>query len=68
MGIASYGKLADMLGKTDEAADAMKTAREYAKKWMEMADDGDHYRLVFGDAGNGTGARSTTSSGTSCSA
>src|SRR5581483_4690754 len=54
MGIASYGMLADMLGKKDDAAASMNTARQYAQKWMEMASDGDHYKLVFGDQGKGT--------------
>jgi hypothetical protein len=54
MGIASYGMLADMLGKKDEAAAAMKTARDYAHQWMKLGEDGDHYKLVFGDKGNGT--------------
>lgn len=54
MGIASYAMLADMLGKTDVAKSNFATAREYAHKWMEMGDDGDHYQLVFGDAGKGT--------------
>lgn len=54
MGIASYGLMADMLGKKDEAAAAMKTAREYAQTWTEMAAEGDHYMLVFGEKGQGT--------------
>lgn len=54
MGMASYGMLADMLGKQDAAKEATELSREYARKWMEMASDGDHYKLVFGDAGNGT--------------
>ncbi len=54
MGIASYGMMADMLGKKDVAKAATTTAREYAQKWMEMASAGDHYQLVFGDAGKGT--------------
>jgi hypothetical protein len=54
MGIASYAMLADMLGKKDEAEQHMKIARDYAHKWMELADDGDHYKLVFGEKGNGT--------------
>jgi hypothetical protein len=54
MGIASYAMLADMLGKKDEAAEHMKIARQYAQKWMQLADSGDHYKLVFGERGNGT--------------
>jgi hypothetical protein len=54
MGIAAYGQLADALGKKDEAADALKTARDYAQKWMKLGEDGDHYKLVFGDKGAGT--------------
>jgi hypothetical protein len=54
MGIASYGMLADMLGKKEEASAALQTAREDAKKWMALGDDGDHYKLVFGDKGAGT--------------
>ena len=52
--IAGYGQMANMLGKKDVAADAHKTAKEYALKWMEMGADGDHYGLVFGDKGKGT--------------
>ncbi|HWB54138.1 MAG TPA: DUF1793 domain-containing protein [Tepidisphaeraceae bacterium] len=54
MGIASYGMLADMLGKKDEAESAMHTARSYARQWEKMAADGDHYMLAFGQQGNGT--------------
>lgn len=47
MGIASYGYLADMLGKKDVAEKYTAKAKEMAQEWMKMADDGDHYRLVF---------------------
>lgn len=47
MGIASYGYMADMLGKKDVAEKYTNTAKEMAQKWMEMADAGDHYRLTF---------------------
>ncbi|MCL1934025.1 MAG: DUF4965 domain-containing protein [Candidatus Azobacteroides sp.] len=51
MGIASYAYMADMLGKK-EIADKYKTkAHEMAQKWVEMADDGDHYRLTFDKTG-----------------
>lgn len=51
MGIASYGYLADMLGKKDIAEKYTNKAKEMAKQWMEMADDGDHYRLTFDKPG-----------------
>ncbi len=47
MGIASYGKLAGMLGKTEVAEEYMQIAKEMASQWETMADDGDHYRLTF---------------------
>ncbi|MDR0414091.1 MAG: DUF4965 domain-containing protein [Prevotellaceae bacterium] len=47
LGIASYGKLAAMLGKQDVADVYTAKAREMAQKWVDMADDGDHYRLTF---------------------
>lgn len=51
MGIASYGYLADMLGKKDIAEKYTAKAREMAQEWMKMADDGDHYRLTFDQPG-----------------
>jgi len=48
MGIASYAKLAEMLHKDKEAKESFELARSMAKKWMELADDGDHYALAFG--------------------
>jgi hypothetical protein len=51
MGIASYGRLAKMLGKNDIADKYTSEAKEMAKKWMEMAEDGDHYRLTFDKPG-----------------
>lgn len=51
MGIACYSKLAEMLGETKTAASYRKTAEEMARKWVGMADDGDHYRLTFDQPG-----------------
>ena len=51
MGVAGYGKLAEMLGKTDIARQYTEAAREMAAKWVKMADDGDHYRLTFDKPG-----------------
>lgn len=45
--IASYGRLADMLGQNDIARKYMALARKMALEWVEKSDDGDHYRLAF---------------------
>ena len=47
MAIASYALMADMLGKPDVAEKYNAIAEDYASSWMEMAADGDHYRLTF---------------------
>lgn len=47
MGIASYGYLAEMLGEKDIAEQYTGKAMEMATQWIEMADNGDHYRLTF---------------------
>ena len=51
MGIAGYGKLAEMLGKNDVAEKYTSEAKQMAQKWIKMADDGDHYRLTFDKPG-----------------
>jgi len=47
MGIASYAYMADKLGKKDIASMYKNIAHDMAQKWMDMANDGDHYRLTF---------------------
>lgn len=47
MGIASYGYLAGQLGDRKTEAEYLTLARELARKWMVMADKGDHYALTF---------------------
>ncbi|WJK49308.1 glutaminase family protein [Danxiaibacter flavus] len=47
VGIGSYAMLADMLGEKATAEKYKATATEMAKKWMTMADAGDHYSLTF---------------------
>ena len=49
--MGAYGLLAEKLGKTDVAKTYRETAQSMAKKWMQMADDGDHYRLAFDKPG-----------------
>ena len=51
MEIAGYGKMAGMLGKKDIAEKYTQAAKEMAGKWVEMAADGDHYKLTFDKAG-----------------
>jgi hypothetical protein len=45
--LGAYSKLAAQLGKSDVARAYETTAKDYAKRWVEMANDGDHYRLAF---------------------
>jgi hypothetical protein len=52
MGIASYGKLAAMLGKTEIADKYTAQSKEMAAKWVTMAKDQDHYRLTFDKPGS----------------
>ncbi|MDR0559695.1 MAG: DUF4965 domain-containing protein [Prevotellaceae bacterium] len=47
LGIASYGYLAKLSGKTDTYERYTQLARNMAAEWMKMANDGDHYRLTF---------------------
>lgn len=47
LALSGYGRLCDMAGKKDDAASYSALAADMARKWMEMADDGDHYRLTF---------------------
>ncbi|GCB36502.1 glutaminase [Bacteroides faecalis] len=51
MGVASYGYLADMLGKKDVAEKYTQKAKDMAVEWEKMANDGDHYRLTFDKPG-----------------
>jgi len=47
MGLACYGNLAGRLGMKDTAGAYITLAKSYAKQWMQMDDDGDHYSLTF---------------------
>jgi hypothetical protein len=47
LGIAGYGKMAAMSGDKATAGRYLNAAKEMAAQWIQMADDGDHYRLTF---------------------
>ncbi len=51
LAIASYGYMAGMLGMDDVAAEYKAKAQSLASRWMEMDDDGDHYKLTFDKSG-----------------
>jgi hypothetical protein len=51
LALSSYGMLADMTGHKDVAAQYRRIAQDFAKRWVEMAAEGDHYRLAFDKAG-----------------
>ena len=51
VGIASYAQMAKNLGKEGEADKYHNIAEEYVSKWMQLADDGDHYSLTFDKKG-----------------
>ena len=51
LALGSYGMLCEMTGRKQEAAAYRKTAQEFARKWMELGAEGDHYRLAFDKPG-----------------
>ena len=51
VGIGSYAMMAEMLGEKNIAAKYKKIAADYAKQWIWMAKDKDHYSLTFDKKG-----------------
>ena len=51
MGIAGYGIMAEMMGEKEIAEQYISAAKVMAAKWETMANDGDHYKLTFDQAG-----------------
>jgi hypothetical protein len=49
--IGGYAMLAEMAGKAEVARTWRATATDYARRWMALARDGDHYVLAFGSPG-----------------
>lgn len=51
VGIAAYAQMARGLNKRGEAGNYHNIASDYATRWMQMADDSDHYKLTFDKSG-----------------
>jgi hypothetical protein len=51
LALGSYGLLSDMTGRKEQAALYRRTAQEFARKWIDLATEGDHYKLAFDKAG-----------------
>jgi hypothetical protein len=49
VGIGCYAMLAGMLNEKDTAVKYQAMAKDMVAKWMQMANDGDHYALTFSD-------------------
>src|SRR5205807_9134318 len=47
LALGSYGMLCEMTGRKQDASAYRKTAQEFARKWIALAAEGDHYRLAF---------------------
>ena len=47
--LGGYGMMATMIGEKATGAKYTAMAKEMAKKWMVLADAGDHYALTFND-------------------
>lgn len=47
LALGAYSKLAGMLGHQDAAKEYEQTARDFAQRWIPMANDGDHFKLAF---------------------
>ncbi len=51
LALGAYGKMCALKGRGEEAAAYDKLASGFAARWVEMAADGDHYRLTFDKPG-----------------
>ncbi|HEV8270853.1 MAG TPA: DUF1793 domain-containing protein [Chitinophagaceae bacterium] len=51
VGIAAYAQMAKGLGKRGEAGKYHNIATDYAARWIQMADDGDHFSLTYDKKG-----------------
>jgi hypothetical protein len=51
LALGAYATLCQATGRSADAASYRDLSREYARKWMELAAEGDHYRLAFDKPG-----------------
>ena len=51
MGLGGFARLCELTGRQDDAQAYRQTAQTMADEWVQMADDGDHYRLAFDKPG-----------------
>lgn len=47
LAIGAWGQLCGKLGKPEESQRYLSAAKEMAGKWLQLASDGDHFRLAF---------------------
>jgi hypothetical protein len=55
MGIAAYGQMAKALGDEATFQRYTATAKDMAQRWMQLANEGDHYALTFNKEGENKG-------------
>lgn len=51
LALGAYGKLAGDLGQKDVSTQYTSLAKNYAQRWIALANDGDHFRLAFDKPG-----------------
>jgi hypothetical protein len=49
--LGAYAQLAEATGRPNDAAAYRTTAQDFARRWVQMAADGDHYVLAFDKPG-----------------
>ncbi len=47
LALGAYAKMCTVSGRPAEAAEYRRTAEGFAKQWVKLARDGDHFRLAF---------------------
>jgi hypothetical protein len=51
LALGGYSVLAEMTGRKSEATTYRRLAQDMANRWIQMAQEGDHYRLAFDQPG-----------------